>query len=304
MIYLVVITLQLASNNITITNAIILVVLYVIHIFMMKFNSSYEVAIKKNVARSMEIKELTNMANTQIDVFHRNLNSRSLTIEALKKLDYKVDDKYIVFEDNQRKRIKDPCVVIVDEEIPFSMMDDRGFIARMLWKKATIKVIIRIQAYKFFEKVKRNFKSKVDIYRILPYLADEKGDNSMAGLESQRHLEGEMPAYPRNDEGFKKGGGGKKFNSLMVKTKANRSHNVSVGAGGKNVSQEDQDAEGEEEDDASASSSRVSGTTSTGGGTVYDIINRAVNKDKYSLAWPKGWKARVQYVFMIPLTHT
>jgi hypothetical protein len=49
-----------------------------------------------------------------------------------------------VFEDNQRKRIKDPIVVIVDEEIPFSMMDDRGFIARMLWKKAAIKIIIRI----------------------------------------------------------------------------------------------------------------------------------------------------------------
>jgi hypothetical protein len=111
---------------------------------MMKFNSTYEVAIKKNVARSMEIKELTSTANKQIDVFHRNLNSRALTIETLKKLDYKVEDKYIVFEDNQRKRIKDPIVVIVDEEIPFSMMDDRGFIARMLWKKAAIKIIIRI----------------------------------------------------------------------------------------------------------------------------------------------------------------
>jgi hypothetical protein len=143
-IYLVVITLQISSNNITISNAIILVVLYAVHITMMKFNSTYEVAIKKNVARSMEIKELTSTANKQIDVFHRNLNSRALTIETLKKLDYKVEDKYIVFEDNQRKRIKDPIVVIVDEEIPFSMMDDRGFIARMLWKKAAIKIIIRI----------------------------------------------------------------------------------------------------------------------------------------------------------------
>lgn len=62
-IYLVVITLQISSNNITISNAIILVVLYGIHILMMKFNSTYEVAIKKNVARSMEIKELTSMAN-------------------------------------------------------------------------------------------------------------------------------------------------------------------------------------------------------------------------------------------------
>ncbi len=62
-IYLVVITLQISSNNITISNAIILVVLYAVHITMMKFNSTYEVAIKKNVARSMEIKELTSTAN-------------------------------------------------------------------------------------------------------------------------------------------------------------------------------------------------------------------------------------------------
>jgi Ca2+/Na+ antiporter len=300
-IYLVVITLQLASNNITITNALILVVLYAIHIILMKFNATYEVAIKKNVARSMEIKELTSMANSQIDVFHRNLNSRALTIETLKKLDYKVDDKYIVFEDNQRKRIKDPIVVIVDEEIPFSMMDDRGFIARMLWKKAAIKIIIRIQAYKFFEKVRRNIKSKVDIYRILPYLNDDKGDNSMAGLESNRHLEGEMALYPRNDENF--GKGSKKFGSMASRGKANRSANVSMGAVGKSVSQEDEGGEDGEEEE-SVSTSRVSNGTVGGSSSVYDIINKAVNKDKYSIAWPKGWKNRLFYLFKMPLTHT
>jgi len=56
----------------------------------MKYNSIYEVAIKKNVARLMEIRELTKLADTEIDYFHRNLNSRCLTIETLKKLDYKV----------------------------------------------------------------------------------------------------------------------------------------------------------------------------------------------------------------------
>jgi hypothetical protein len=32
--------------------------LYVIHVLLMKFNYIYEIAIKKSVARSMEIKEL------------------------------------------------------------------------------------------------------------------------------------------------------------------------------------------------------------------------------------------------------
>jgi hypothetical protein len=167
----------------------------------MKYNSIYEVAIKKNVARLMEIRELTKLADTEIDYFHRNLNSRCLTIETLKKLDYKVLDKYIIFDATQRKRIKDPCVVINEEEVPFSMMDDRSFLTKMLWKKAAIKIIIRIQAYKFFEKIKRNMKSKEDITRVLPYLGDEMGDMSIVG-DSARHLEGEQKMYPRNDDNF------------------------------------------------------------------------------------------------------
>ena len=224
------------------------------HILLMKFNTLYEVAIKKNVARGMEIKELTYVANTNIDHFHRNLNSRSITIEMLKNVNYRVEDKYIVIDETLRKRIKDPCVVIADEEIPFSMMDDRSFLAKMLWKKASIKIIIRISAYKFFEKTKRNFKSTVDLTRILPYLADEKGENSMRGFESNRYLEGEQPLFPRNEENFgKSGSNSRKFNSLMAKMKMNRS-------GQQNVSDrmsQSQIDEGEEEDDASQS--RISG---------------------------------------------
>lgn len=81
------------------------------------------------------------------------------------------------------------------------MMDDRSFLTKMLWKKAAIKIIIRIQAYKFFEKIKRNMKSKVDITRVLPYLGDELGDMSIGG-DSARHLEGEQKMYPRNDDNF------------------------------------------------------------------------------------------------------
>lgn len=115
-IYLVVITVFLSSNSITITNAIILLIIYIVHVFAMKWNSIYEVAIKKNVARFLEIKELTRIAHTDIDFFHKNLNSRCLTIEILSKLDYKVEDKYIVFDAQHRKRIKDPKVVIKEEE--------------------------------------------------------------------------------------------------------------------------------------------------------------------------------------------
>ncbi len=149
MIYLIIITIFLSSNSITMSNAIILIVIYFVHILWMKWNVLYEVAIKKGVARHMEVRELTRLAETDIDFFHKNLNSRCLTIETLQKLDYKVEDKYIVFDQMYRKRIKDPKVVVTEEEQPFAVMDDRGYVARLLWKKAAMKIIIKIQAHKF-----------------------------------------------------------------------------------------------------------------------------------------------------------
>lgn len=50
--------------------ALILFLMYIIHIFLMKFNYLYEVAIKKNVARQMEVRELTKLASTNIANFH------------------------------------------------------------------------------------------------------------------------------------------------------------------------------------------------------------------------------------------
>jgi len=39
-------------------------------------------------------------------------------------------------------------------------------------------------------------------------------------------------------------------------------------------------------------------------GTVYDMINRATNKEKYSLAWPNTIKEKIMYLIKMPLTHT
>lgn len=204
-IYLIVITIFLSSNNISITNAIILLLIYIVHIMAMKWNSIYEVAIKKNVARLMEIWELTRIAHNDIDFFHKNLNSRCLTIETLRKLDYKVEDKYIIFDHQHRKRIRDPKIIFKEEDSPFQMMEDRSYVAKMLWKKAAMKIIIRIQAYKFFEKIRRNKRSHIEITKILPYLIDDKDNSARAGDESMRYMEGENMNFPRNDDNFIRG---------------------------------------------------------------------------------------------------
>lgn len=62
----------------------------------------------------------------------------------LKRVDYRVEEKYIIFDPFNRKKIKDPSVVIKDERVPFSQMDNRSFVAKMMWKKAAIKIIIRL----------------------------------------------------------------------------------------------------------------------------------------------------------------
>jgi hypothetical protein len=43
----------------------ILLVLYIVHIFLMKYSSKYEVVIKKLLAQKMEINELNRMANNE-----------------------------------------------------------------------------------------------------------------------------------------------------------------------------------------------------------------------------------------------
>jgi hypothetical protein len=156
----------------------------------MKWNIIYEVAIKKNVARFMEVRELTKLAHTDIDFYHKVLSSRALNIEALSKLDYKVENKHIVFDDKYRKRIKEPKVSLSEDDAPYSMMDDRGYAAKMLWKKAGMKVLIRIQAYKFHEKIKRNKRSVVDITKMLPYLENDPDASMIDHDESMMYLQG------------------------------------------------------------------------------------------------------------------
>ena len=71
------------GNSIEYWKGIVLLVLYFVHILLMKFNYIYEIAIKKSVARSMEIKELKRICKKDISLFHRNLTSRAVTIEML-----------------------------------------------------------------------------------------------------------------------------------------------------------------------------------------------------------------------------
>jgi len=100
----------------------------------MKFNHIYEVAIKKSVARSMEIKELNRIARDGVDHFHKNLSSRAYTIERLLKIKFDVsNDNYIEFDNlNMRKKIrKINCVKYSQEDVLIDY-----FYPKKAWKDA------------------------------------------------------------------------------------------------------------------------------------------------------------------------
>ena len=66
LIYLCVMTYCLYGNEVGLGQALILFLLYIIHIFLMKYSNKYEVAIKQSVAISMERRELSKIANTSV----------------------------------------------------------------------------------------------------------------------------------------------------------------------------------------------------------------------------------------------
>jgi len=64
--YLAIVTAFLVGNKVELYQATVLFILYIVHIFLMKYSNKYEVAIKKAVANKMEINELQRIAHRDI----------------------------------------------------------------------------------------------------------------------------------------------------------------------------------------------------------------------------------------------
>jgi Ca2+/Na+ antiporter len=66
-----------------------LLVIYIVHVVLMKMNHSYEVALKKSVASFLEVRELNRLANENMSHFHYNLDTRNPSIEILNKINFR-----------------------------------------------------------------------------------------------------------------------------------------------------------------------------------------------------------------------
>ena len=78
----------------------VLVILYLIHVILMKLNHLYEVAIKKSLANAMEVSELKRIATEDISHFHYNLDSRNVCLEMLNKIKFRQEGNVLVFENS------------------------------------------------------------------------------------------------------------------------------------------------------------------------------------------------------------
>jgi hypothetical protein len=157
--------------------------------------------------------------------------------------------------------------------------------------------------------VRRNRRSIVEITKMLPYLIDDKDNSAREGDLSMRYLEGETVLYPRNDDNFirthQRGRAGAMGGSIMKGKMAKSNLDVVSEKSEMGKSAEGKKSLGDDEDDDNdANSSRISNFSGTiPASSIYEIINKAVNKEKMNLTWPKSFKKRVQYIFLFPLTH-
>jgi len=136
LIYLIVISIFLFGNKVELFHALILFVLYIVHIFLMKFSAKYEVAIKQALANRLEIKTLSKLAKNDITRFHMNLETEAISIEMLNKVHFTLRGEYIVFKDSLiRKKLRLSNSIKCGEE-KFADKSDKTLMARRMWKEA------------------------------------------------------------------------------------------------------------------------------------------------------------------------
>lgn len=149
LLYLSLISFFLYGNQVEMWSAAVLFILYIVHIFLMKYSNKYEVALKKFLANYMETKELTRIAKAgQVDRFHQSMNSQAICIEMLNQIRFRIIDGFIVYEDTGIRVKLQPIVCVKLGEEQFAEEDDKALCARMNFKRSVTKIIIKLQAYK------------------------------------------------------------------------------------------------------------------------------------------------------------
>jgi len=184
LLYLIVMSIFLYGNEIRQWKAWVLFILYIVHIILMKYSQKYEVAIKTSLANKMEIRALKGLAANKhtMKLFHMSPRTNAISIEMLNKVRYRLQDNYIVFEDTGIVRPLIPIVSIKLGEEQFAEPDDKALMARLNLKRAVTKIIVKLQAFKFNQQIKRTIDSRIRLPLVTPLMREvEKDDETDIG---------------------------------------------------------------------------------------------------------------------------
>lgn len=149
LLYLIVLSVLLYGNKVELYKALILLVLYIAHIFLMKFSSKYEVAIKQALANRLEIKTLSKIAKEDITRFHMNLKTQAISIEMLNKVHFTISGDKIIYKDSLISKQLRLSNSIKSGEEKYADKSDKTLMARRMWKEAVSVIILKLQAYKY-----------------------------------------------------------------------------------------------------------------------------------------------------------
>jgi hypothetical protein len=100
--------------------------------------------------------------------------TNAVSIEMLNKIDFRLVDNHIVFKDTGIIRTLIPIVSIKLGEEQFAEPDDKALMARLKLKRAVTYLIVKLQAFKFNQQIKRTIASRIRLGLILPLMNEEE----------------------------------------------------------------------------------------------------------------------------------
>jgi len=201
LLYLSLISFFLYGNQVEMWSAAVLFVLYIVHIFLMKYSNKYEVALKKALANYMELKELTRVARKRKEIwrYHQSCKSQAISIEMLNKIRFKLVDGHIVYEDTGIRCKLDPIICVKLGEEQFAEPDDKALMSRLNFKRAVTKIIIKLQAYRFNEQILNIQASRQHLTATVPLMPElDANDLSAYGNSYESETDGEDSASDRH----------------------------------------------------------------------------------------------------------
>jgi Ca2+/Na+ antiporter len=168
-VYISLVSVFLYGNNVESWKAITMLGLYFLHILLMKYNHIYEVAVKKSVARRLEVSKLKRLAQEDVKQFHSVHASRKPHIDQLAEISYVVDRGFVTFDDFPGRKCKMPRFknigptqeFLVDRE---HVNDKRPY---NNFKLLVFKVNVKIQAFRIYQQLVREKRSFVSLTKYL-----------------------------------------------------------------------------------------------------------------------------------------